>query len=374
MTVKPRALIVCPESPYPPVGGGPLRTGSVLEYLRTKYDVEMVVFQEPGGTELPAAKMIPLRRHSRTPAARLLRNLSRAIRGVPPLNDRFAGYALPLEREYKLALFEHFWCAGYLNSVAAEQKWLDLHNIESAFYDSGAIGPAAPLMRRFAQCALRMERELFPRFTGILVASDADAERVERIAPGCRVLVLPNTIPTVPRLVVVKRPEIVFSGNLEYEPNRQGIRYFRHIIWPKLRKLGVRWRVIGKNPEAVSRILAGDSHIELTGPVEDAIREIAWAQVSVVPLLSGSGTRMKIIEAWAAGTPVVSTTVGAEGLPGTSEEHLLIRDDPERFAAAVCELVKNESLAVRLAGNGRSLYERELTWRAAANRLSAVGL
>jgi glycosyltransferase involved in cell wall biosynthesis len=374
MAGKPSALVLCPESPYPPVGGGPLRTASVIDYLSNRYDVELMIFQEDGAEAPPGATTIPLRQHKKTTAARVARNLSRAVRGVPPLNDRFAGYTLPSGRSYKLALFEHFWCAGYIGSVAAEKTWLDLHNIESAFYRSTASGLAAPLMRRFSESALRLERELLPKFTGILVTSEADGERVRRIAPGCQTVVYPNAIPLTPQPEVPKRREIVFSGNLEYEPNRQAVRYFRQTIWPALRKAGVRWRVLGKNPQAVARMLDGDPQIELTGPVDDAVREIAAALVAVVPLLAGSGTRIKIIEAWAAGTPVVSTTIGAEGLPAVSGEHLLLADGPERFIGSVEKLLHDQASADKIACNARKLYEREFTWPAAHRKLSVAGL
>src|SRR5207249_5012557 len=110
---------------------------------------------------------------------------------------------------------------------------------------------------------------------------------------------------------------IVFSGNMEYHPNVSAVGFFRSEVWPQLRARwpGLVWRLVGKNPQAVRRFTSGDSRIQVVGPVENAIRELARARAAVVPLLTGSGTRLKILEAWAAGLPVVSTTVGAEGLP-----------------------------------------------------------
>ena len=374
MADRPAALILAPECPYPAVGGGPLRTASLIEYLSQKYDVDLVVFQEQGQLVPAYASVIPLRYHSRSPFARVLRNASRFVRGVPPLNDRFAGYELPVKRPYDVAIIEHFWCAGYLDALNCGEVWLNLHNIESVLYRSSARSLVAPLMRRFASSSLKLERQLLPRFSGLLVTSEADAERVRRIAPGCRPIVFPNTIPQVPPQSRAKRREIIFSGNLEYEPNREAVKYFRQEIWPLLRSSNVTWRLIGRNPEGVRRFVKGDPRIELSGPVEDAISEIASAQVAVVPLRSGSGTRIKIIEAWAAGTPVVSTSIGAEGLPCRAGEHLLIANHPKSFAEAVIEVLESERVATALAGAGRSLYERELTWESAWRALSRVGL
>src|SRR5260370_33902707 len=100
---------------------------------------------------------------------------------------------------------------------------------------------------------------------------------------------------------------------MEYHPNRSAVRFFRREVWPHLRDEwpGLTWRLIGKNPEAVRQFTFGDPRIDVQGQVDDAIKELARARVAVVPLLAGSGTRLKILEAWAAGLPVVSTGVRA---------------------------------------------------------------
>ena len=122
---------------------------------------------------------------------------------------------------------------------------------------------------------------------------------------------------------------------MEYHPNQLAVRFFRREIWPRLRDRwpGLAWRLVGKNPEAVRQFTSGDPRIEVQGQVDDAIAELARARVAVVPLLAGSGTRLKILEAWAAGLPVVSTTLGAEGLPARDGEHLLLADGAAAFAA-----------------------------------------
>ncbi len=106
------------------------------------------------------------------------------------------------------------------------------------------------------------------------------------------------------------------------------------------------WRLVGKNPESVEKLVAGDPRIELSGPVEDAVAELARAQVAVVPLLAGSGTRFKILEAWAAALPVVSTTIGAEGLPVRDGEHMLLADTAAAFAEAVSRLLACKELRI----------------------------
>ena len=116
----------------------------------------------------------------------------------------------------------------------------------------------------------------------------------------------------------------------------------------------------------------GDSSIQVTGFVEDAVAAIAQSQVAVVPLLAGSGTRIKILEAWAAGTPVVSTTLGAEGLEFHDREHLILADDAESFTAAVSELLALPVNRERIGAAGRRLYEQQYTWSSAWKALDAL--
>jgi glycosyltransferase involved in cell wall biosynthesis len=188
--------------------------------------------------------------------------------------------------------------------------------------------------------------------------------------------VYPNALPLVAEAEVREEHVIAFSGNLEYDPNVDAVRYFRGRIWPQLRSRWPKlvWRLIGKNPRAVARFLRGDSRIQLTGPVENAVGALAAAQVAIVPLRAGSGTRVKILEAWAASRPVVSTTLGAEGLQSTDGEHLILAEGPEEFAAAVTRLLESEELRKRLGRAGRRLYERNFTWEAAWSRLAEAGI
>ena len=164
----------------------------------------------------------------------------------------------------------------------------------------------------------------------------------------------------------------MFSGNLEYHPNIEAARWFRSAIWPSLRDVndGLTWNLIGRNPEAVAGIVKGDSRIRLIGPVDDAVAAIAAARVVVVPLLSGSGTRFKILEAWAAERAVVSTRIGAEGLGAVDGEHLHIVDDPADFACAVQELLNDPERARVMGEAGRALYLDRYTWPAAWEKLA----
>jgi glycosyltransferase involved in cell wall biosynthesis len=151
------------------------------------------------------------------------------------------------------------------------------------------------------------------------------------------------------------------------------VRFFRDRVWPALRsRPGLEWKIVGKNPEGVRRLVAGDARIRLTGPVDDAVAELATAQAAVIPLFAGSGTRVKILEAWAAGTPVVSTSLGAEGLQARTGEHLLLADTAERFQAALTRLLDSPSERQKIGAAGRRLYEQCYTWPAAWRTLAGM--
>jgi glycosyltransferase involved in cell wall biosynthesis len=390
---KPAALFLAPEAPYPMIGGGPIRAASVLEYLAQRFSVHAILFREPGAPH-PAAS-IPLGRvarvdvvdlpfHSNGALARVMRNASRLARGQPPLIDRFSGFEQQIagfisSQQYAAAVLEHFWTAPYVELVRARANRvvLDLHNIDSVWHQSMAAserGLSAIGYRRFARSALQLERQWLPQFDDILATSQSDAALVGAIVPGARVSVYPNALPYVAPPPRAERQEIVFSGNLEYRPNIQAVLFFHGKVWPALQSRWpeLRWKILSRNPGPMRKLAAQDPNIELTGFVDDAIAVLAQSQVAIVPVLAGSGTRIKILEAWAARTPVVSTTLGAEGLECRDREHLLLADDAESFTTAVSELLAFADDRARIGAAGRRLYEERYTWQAAWKTLDSV--
>lgn len=390
---RPRALFLAAEAPYPTVGGGPMRATSVLEYLAARFSVHGIFFREPGAPDpaaaVPAGKLvhadvIDLPFHSKGTLARATRNAWRLARNQPPLIDRFAGFGAQIARcvqgqRYEAAFIEHFWCAPYVEQLrpVARRVIVDVYNVESAWHQSmanserGALGWAH---RRFAHASVASERRWFPCFDRILTTSCDDARLVQAISPAAKVTVYPNAVPYMAAPARPERFEIVFSGNLEYAPNIQAVRFFHRDIWPalKARWPGLRWKILSRNAGAFRDLPATDPQIEITGFVEDAVAVIAEAQVAVVPLLAGSGTRIKILEAWAAGTPVVSTTIGAEGLEFRDGEHLILADDAGQFAEAVSRLLGSPADRTRLGAAGRGLYEERYTWPAVWKALDHV--
>ena len=391
-----KALFLSPEPPFPLNGGGPLRSASILHFLARHFDIHLVTFQERGGNQAATAAgplpltptMIDLPRHARHLPARVARNAVRLLRRRLPLSDRFCGpdslrqveRSLDGER-YAIGVIEHFWCAPYFDLLRrrTDRLILNLHNVESVLHARCASSepwPWSVAHARFARIAARDERIILSKFDLVLTPSEADRRAVLDLCPSARVAVVPNTVPETPQPSEPEEHVIAFSGNFEYHPNTTAVRHFREQIWPRLRQAdpALRWRLIGRNEHAIRRFIEGDERIEVTGPVDDAIRELARVKVVVVPLLSGSGTRFKVLEAWAAARAVVSTTLGAEGLPTQDGADILLVDEPQAMADTILKLLTDQPLREHLGRAGRSRFEQSGCWPEAWRALNQLDL
>jgi glycosyltransferase involved in cell wall biosynthesis len=210
---------------------------------------------------------------------------------------------------------------------------------------------------------------LLPRYSSILTASEEDARRVRQIAPAARVHVYPNALPSVEMPRFRELPWVIFTANFEYHPNIDAVQFLVREIWPlvRMRSPELRLRLVGRNDAFIRHLVpAGSSDetaIEVTGPVEDALTEIAQARIVVAPLRAGSGTRLKILEAWAAGRCVVATSLAAEGLAARDGANIAIEDDPSAFAARLSELAGNAAERARLGDAGRRTFEDKYSWQ-----------
>ncbi|MFN7936190.1 MAG: glycosyltransferase [Bryobacteraceae bacterium] len=385
---KQQVLFVSPEPPYPLNGGGALRTASLLHYAAARAEVDLVLFAVDGASDpgafLPAGLVretfaIPLPAHSKTTMARVLRNTSRLLRGVPPLLDRFSGCEQPLagflrNRHYDAAILEHFWSAPYHRVLEphVDRIYLNLHNIESEWHHR--LGLRSNWLegaghRRFSALYRNAESAHLPHFDGILVTSRREAGLMN----GHAAIVYPNAIPSAACPESTSgAASIVFAGNLEYHPNQQAVAWFARSVWPQLNQRfpSLEWRILGKNPHGVSGLIRDLPNVTLTGPVADALPALAQSKIAIVPVLSGSGTRVKILEAWAAGLPVVSTALGAEGLDATPDTHYVRANTPEEFVNGIARLLENPALAAQLGAAGRCIYEQRFTWEAAWTQLA----
>jgi sugar transferase (PEP-CTERM/EpsH1 system associated) len=220
----------------------------------------------------------------------------------------------------------------------------------------------------------------------VLVTSERERRALLRRLPDQRIEVVPNgvdleffTRSCAPALAEVPPeveagPRIVFTGAMNYFPNADAAVAFAATTWPRIRAQvpDATWQIVGKDPLPAVRQLAELPGVTVTGSVPDVRPYLAGAAVAIAPLLVGGGTRLKILEAFAMGLPVVATSLGCEGLDVTPEEHLLVADSPEAFADATVRCLQDPQLCAVLAAAGHALAEAEYGWDRIGARLLNV--
>lgn len=227
-----------------------------------------------------------------------------------------------------------------------------------------------PHERRMLAVWRIMEKAIIPHFQKIFVASDFEAEQVRKHVDSERIHVLPNIAPPRPALPAIKKSgphEILFVGTLSYYPNEDAVHYFHREIFPLIRaELGedVVFRIVGFGSPKSLQPLKNEPGVSLEGFQKDLTPFYASASLIVVPLRAGTGTRLKILEAFSYGRPVVSTSIGAQGLNVTDGENILIADDAGSFAAACLDVLRQSRLSDKLISGGRQLQQERYSHEA----------
>lgn len=386
---RPRLLFLSHRLPYPPHNGAAIRTYNVLRLLARHYDITALCFDR--GDAATAHLSLEERLTATEPLGRFtaypipqeksrLRLVWDHVRSVAThraytyfVHDSRA-FMRALEREltthaFDLVHVDSLDLVRHLRFLPVERTVLTHHNTESQLLGRRADGEHKLYRRGYlrwqAQLLREAEREWLPRVALNAVVSDADRRELASVAPTARFCVVPNGVDTAffapsPQ----RRSGIVFVGGTSYFPNADALRWFYAEILPALRRRGCHEEVsfIGRaTAEEVSRY-SGREGIRLTGYVDDIRPLVDAAACFIAPLRIGGGTRLKIVDAWAMGKAVVSTTVGAEGLAATDGQNILLRDDPESFAAAIVRVIEDVALRERLERCGRQTAESVYSW------------
>ena len=253
------------------------------------------------------------------------------------------------------------------------------HNVEAVIWRRHVSAPQHPVRRAFMrlqwQRMLRHEARECRRFAHVVAVSAIDADIIRREYAVSSVGHVPTGVDLEHFSTSRPRPqesrELVFIGSMDWMPNEDGIRWFATAVFGRIQKLmpGARLLVVGRSPSPGLRALAAlNSAIEVTGTVADVRPYLERAAICVVPLRIGGGTRLKIYEAMAMGVPVVSTAIGAEGLPLHDDEHLLIADTADEQVSAICALLTDRARAGRLAAAARRHVQEHGSWDAVVER------
>jgi len=259
------------------------------------------------------------------------------------------------------------------------KRVITMHNVEHLLLFQRSNIQKSALMRLAYKRALRKFKEYevdtLSEFDHIFVVSDNDKKVF--ISEGIqkeKLSVVPNGVDCdyfKPRNTVTDSINVLFMGTLSYDPNLVAVRIYLENIHPIIKKefQDFRFYVVGKNPPKwLKKYAQHDPSVVVTGFVEDVRPYIMNVDVCIAPLTVGSGTRLKILEYMAMGKPVVSTTIGAEGLEIDDGKNILIADDWSEFADKIIELLNDDHLAKKIGTNGRKLVEEKYDWKKIAEK------
>ena len=375
--------------------GGKLRTWHLMRNLARRHEITYLSFEEPSQPDEHRTGMREVCQRLETvprsdPAKGTLRFYADAARYiVDPVpyavaKYRSSAYAARVDELLRTGGFDAVVC-DFLPPLVNMPRTLPCpsilftHNVEAEIWRrhvETASNPAAKyLLQQQWQRMLRFEREALSRFDLVLAVSQADAETFGRLYPGALrapVHVVQTGVDTeyfAPATATTpRRAHLVFTGSMDWLPNEDGMLHFVRDILPLIRQAEpeATLSIIGRAPTPAVRRLADEHGIEVTGRVDDVRPHIAAGSVYVVPLRIGGGTRLKIFEAMGMAKAIVSTTVGAEGLPVTDGADIVIADEPPAFAEAVVRLIRDEPWRARLEQAARQLVVERYDWSAVA--------
>lgn len=378
--------------------GGKIRSYSLLRELALRHDVSVFTFypkheddkHEELKTFCREAVCLPMKLPDR---ASLLDMVAYARNVARPVPYSMVKYCRPEVRTRLRALlaarsYDAIICDFLLTSAVIPwdiptPKVLFTHNVEAVIWERHWRVSRNPFFKliswREYRTMERVERLYLQKADHVLTVSDNDRDFFSQI-------VAPHKISTIPTGVDVDYfhpapPEreqadtLVFTGSMDWLPNEDAMLYFTEEIFPLVQQSVSRakMRVVGRRPSPrVQALATANSAIEVTGTVPDIRPYLEGAGVYVVPLRIGGGTRIKIFEAMAMGKAVVSTSIGAEGLPVTHGENIILADQPNDFAASVLRLLSDEDQRKRIGKAARRLVENQYSWSAVTDVLDSA--
>lgn len=390
-----KVAFVAARTPYPCDSGGRIRTYHLLREAARRHDVTLMTAVESAHdltslhrlrAEIPelgirwaavpprASRYRQLLRLGRLPVERLPYTWTAYVtRGFRDALDRW----LAAER-FDLLHCDHVQVADMLLDAPTPPRLLNAHNVESVLARRMATryrGLARALASWQARKIAAAERRCYRSFERAAVVSALDGALLTDMVPGLPFTVVPNGV-DAERFAPGDGPptgrSLVFTGAMDWAPNADGVAWFVREVLPRIRRrLGdASLTVVGRNPAPAMVRALGGHDVRFTGTVDDVRPFLRAASVVVVPLHAGGGTRLKILEAWSMAKAVVSTSIGAEGLPGADSDALVIADSPDAFATSVVTLLLDDEHRRRLGLTGRRLIEERFAWPIVGRSLS----
>jgi len=390
-----KILFLTSRVPCRPIGGVQLRVFNFIRVLSRRHEITLLTFSDQ---PVPADELQWLRRYVRKleiivlPRLHSYWNCLRGLFSNKPLqvhyyeSDELRRQLREIVRreEFDLIYFHLIRMAEYTEVFNGEPKILDLTDAISMNYERTCqIHKDHPF--KFFHAAQKIESfrlrhyeaAAVKRFDRNLIVSRADMRFLGQFADVSNMDVVGQGV-NLDYFNFYDGPyderQIVFLGTMNFLPNQDAVKYFHKAIWPhiKRRMPQMRWIIVGANPSPQILKLQRQPDITVTGSVPDIRPYMQRAAVSICPMRVGSGVKGKVFESMALGTPVVSTTLGVEGLDVRQGEEIFIADTPEEFARYVCLLAQDAQRRARMAQKARKLIEQKYTWDLAARPLERI--
>jgi len=388
-----KVLFLSSWFPYPPDNGSRIRIFNLIKQLSKEHDITLLSFSRDG--EVTEDRLQAMQHYCSTvraiPLAPFRSSSFRSILGlfssrprsfVDTYSQRMQGLVEQAGREgdFSVVIASEIATAPYavtLEGLPRILEGVELATLREQYTSQSRVG------RRLRYGLMwwktrRFTAHLLRQFDGCTVVSQQERANVLSIAPNCRrVVVMPNGVDLDWYKGDFGAPEpgtLVFPGALTYSANFDAIAFFLHQVFPliKARRPEIILRITGKTNGVPVDRLPLDESVVLTGYLDDVRPTVAQSWACVVPLRVGGGTRLKVLEAMALGTPVVSTSKGAEGLEAMHGKDILIADTPAEFADAVLRVLDDRALRARLATNGRKLVESRYGWEGIGEKLDQL--
>jgi glycosyltransferase involved in cell wall biosynthesis len=375
-----RILYLTPRPCWPLLSGGRLRDYHLARTLASRAELVYLGLSDPG-SQLTDKSVPGISRYVLAPkdgsysASKILAGIAGST-PLPLLNCDSRAAESFLRQLFASGAFDSIQIEGVhmrrylplLKSLAPGVPvlcdWHDIHSEQMGrFSQSGVSLPKRWYAARTARKLAWHEDLLLSECPLHAACSQVDREKLLLRHPQAKIHIVENGV-DVPFYDSPREPSvsssIVFVGNMSYHANTDAVTYFAQSIWPLIRRDApeLSFTIVGSNPTSEVRQLAQLPGIEVTGTVDDVRAYYRQAAAVAVPLRAGTGTRLKILEAMAAGVPVVSTAIGAEGLEASDGGVILIADSPERFAASILSLARDPVRRDRMAAAARMWVER----------------
>jgi glycosyltransferase involved in cell wall biosynthesis len=387
--------------PYPLDSGVKFRSYYMLRHLATHHDVTLLCFIRPDNTPEQEAHLrgicndvhvVMMRRSKIRDAYYLTKSMilgksfiiSRdTVREMEQAVDNLLAQARLAGRPFDAIHCDQLWMAQYALRAKGVKKVLDQHNAVYLIPKRMAQYEHNPLKRIFLEYEsyklARYEACTCQAFDHILTVTEVDKHLLEELMPGSHPPITSLSIcldpSDVPQIEPIQTPlTILHLGTMYWPPNVDGVLWFAREVLPLVRQHvpAANFCVVGKNPPQEVRALGDQPGVRIPGYVEDPTPYLQESAVFIVPVRAGGGMRVKIIDGWLRGIPMVSTTIGAEGIEVKPGENILIADDAQKFAKAVVRLIQDRPYAQAIAARGRSWAEEKYNWRVVYSALDGI--